>query len=228
MRLSWTCFVAACLLSATAKAQDSYAVQPLEGAPPDSLATTIKADIASTGGVRLMDDKGKAVAEIWVRKSIPASARPSGAKGAIQFPVLAEGELLGVIRFLSEGHDYRDQTIPAGVYTLRYGLQPVNGDHLGVSPNRDYALLIPASKDTDLAPLAKKPLEARSAEAAGSSHPGVFMLLAAPGSATAPPTIARDEAKNTWGAVFNLPLSVKGDSTPATLRIQMVVVGIAM
>ena len=229
MRSSRFCIVASCLLfTISASAQDTYTVQPLDTALPEGLSAAIKADMAPSGGAKVIDGAGKTLAEIWVRKAVPATARPSGAKGTIQFPVLAEGELLGAIRFVSEGHDYRDQTIPPGVYTFRYGIQPVNGDHLGVSPNRDYALLIPAAKDADLAPLAKKPLETRSAEAAGSSHPGVFILLAASGEATAPPTIARDEAKNTWGAVLTLPLTVKGDSNPAAIRVQLVVIGMAM
>ena len=62
------------------------------------------------------------------------------------FPFLADGELIGVLQFASEGHDYRDQSIAKGVYTMRYGLQPVNGDHLGVSTFRDYSLLLPAGE----------------------------------------------------------------------------------
>ena len=83
--------------------------------------------------------KGNTYAEFWLRKTIPASGKPTGPRGAVLYPILAEGELLGALRFPGEGHDYRDQTIAQGVYTLRYGLQPVNGDHLGVSPFRDYA-----------------------------------------------------------------------------------------
>ena len=66
--------------------------------------------------------------------------------------------MLGALRFPGEGHDYRDQTIAKGVYTLRYGLQPVNGDHLGVSTYRDYALLVPAAKDSGVKDLAVKKL----------------------------------------------------------------------
>ena len=87
-------------------------------------------------GYRIVDGQGKPFADIWLRKSIPASSKPAGAKGVIQFPFLAESELLGVIQLPGEGHDYRDQAIAKGIYTVRYGLQPVNGDHLGVSPFR--------------------------------------------------------------------------------------------
>ena len=42
---------------------------------------------------------------------------------------------------------------------MRYGLQPVNGDHLGVSTYRDYSLVLPAAKDRSLALPPRKQLE---------------------------------------------------------------------
>ena len=223
-----TTVLAVCLFAtaARAQAQDSYKIEPLKAAPPAGLAAAMKDALASEG-VRILDAQGKPFAEIWLRKAIPASAKPSGPKGAILFPVLGEGEFLGAVRFAAEAHDYRDQTIPAGPYTLRYGLQPVNGDHLGVSPNRDFALLLPAAKDTDIAPLAKKPLETRSAESAGSSHPAVLMLIAPPAGAPAIPSVVHDEAKNTWGAVLGLPLAIKGESNATALKVQLIFVGMA-
>jgi len=169
------------------RAQDSYKVEVLKEAPPAALSSAIRGEL-NTQGYRVVDDQGKSYAEFWLRKAVPGSGEPAGPKGAIQFPILAEGELLGALRFPGEGHDYRDQTIAQGVYTLRYGLQPVNGDHLGVSTYRDYALLLPADSDKDLAPLAEEDLEAGSAEAAGTSHPAVLMLLSAPKSSATEPS----------------------------------------
>ena len=125
-------------------------------------------ELANSGRSRVKNSR-----EIWLRKATPTSEKPSGPKGAIQFPFLADGELLGILEFAEEGHDYRDQSIAKGVYTMRYGLQPVNGDHLGVSTYRDYVLLLPASKDKALSPPTRKQLEERSAESAGTSHPAV-------------------------------------------------------
>src|SRR4051812_45150556 len=127
--------VALALPVVAASAQESYKVEPMKEAPPEALAAAIKGELAGSG-YRVVDGEGKPFAEIWLRKAVPASGKPAGPKGTVQFPVLAEGELLGALRFVAEGHDYRDQSIAAGVYTLRYGLQPVNGDHLGVSPFR--------------------------------------------------------------------------------------------
>ena len=216
------------LFTTSGWAQESYKVEVLKEAPPASLAGAVK-ETLNAQGYRVVDDQGKALVDFWLRKAVPAAGKPAGAKGPILFPVRQEGELLGALRFPVEGHDYRDQAIPKGVYTLRYGLQPVNGDHLGVSPYRDYALLLPAGKDPATGDLARKKLEEQSAESAGTSHPAILMLLEAPaGSSKAEPSMIHDEEKNTWGAVVPLSLAPKGESSPVTLPVQLVVVGVAM
>lgn len=214
----------ALLASPAARADESFKVEPLKGATPAELAPAIRDELGADG-LRVVDGEGKPFAEIWVRKAVPASGKPAGAQGAIQFPTLAEGELIGVLRFVGEGHDYRDQTIAPGVYTLRYGLQPVNGDHLGVSPFRDYVLLSPAAKDASAAAPKRAALEDQSAEAAGTSHPAVLLLMTAPEGGQG---IVRDEAKNTWGAVLPLKLAVKGEAAPAPLPVRLIVSGAAM
>jgi hypothetical protein len=214
------------LIASPALAQDTYKAEAMKGAPPDAVPEAVRKELAEEG-LRIVDGEGKPFAEVWLRKSIPASAKPSGPKGTVQFPFLGEGELLGVVRYTAEGHDYRDQTIAPGVYTLRYGLQPVNGDHLGVSPFRDYGLLLPASKDTEVKPLARKKLETQSAEAAGSSHPAVLLLMAAPSGTKAEPAVVRDEEKNTSSAVLALPLAVSG-ADRETLPVRLVIAGMAM
>lgn len=217
------CWLAVAFLPTAALAQE-YKIVPLKEAPPSAVAAEIRGALA-TEGYKVVDGQGKTYAELWLRKSIPASEKPSGTKGQIQFPFLAEGELLGALRFADEGHDYRDQSIAKGVYTVRYGLQPVNGDHLGVSPYRDYALLLPVAKDSSLADVPKKPLEERSAESAGTSHPAVFLLQTAPASAGAAPAMVHDNEKNTWGAVIPLNLGVKGAGSPIPFNVQLIVVG---
>jgi len=227
MRCNRVLLLAVALVPTAVLAQDSYKIEVLKEGPPAALAGAIK-DALGTQGYRVVDDKGKSYADFWLRKAVPATGKPAGPQGAVLFPVLAEGELFGALRFAGEGHDYRDQTIASGVYTLRYGLQPVNGDHLGVSTYRDYALLTPAAKDTALATLPRKRLEEQSAESAGTNHPAILMLLAAPAGSMATPSMAHDEALDAWGAVVPMDLAVKGESSPTPLPIQLILVGVAM
>ena len=99
---------------------------------------------------------------------------------------------------------------------MRYGLQPVNGDHLGVSEYRDYILLLPAAKDKAVAAPTRKQLEERSAESAGTSHPASFLLLMAPSGAKPEPAMIHDTEKETWSVVLPLRLQVKGSLVPAS------------
>jgi hypothetical protein len=128
-------FLLSCVGAPCVLAQESIKVEALKQAPPSSIAAELLTALNSQG-VRIQDGQGRPFAEIWLRKAIPAAEKPSGPKGPVQFPFLADGELLGVLQFATEGHDYRDQPIAKGVYTMRFGLQPVNGDHLGVSTYR--------------------------------------------------------------------------------------------
>lgn len=208
-----------------ALAQDSLKVESVKQGPPASVSPEILQAIDGQQAFRIQDGQGD-FARIWLRKATPGSDKPSGPKGVIQFPFLADGELLGVLEFAKEGHDYRDQAVAKGVYTMRYGLQPVNGDHLGVSTYRDYILLLPASKDKALPAPTRKQLEERSAEAAGTSHPASFLLLMAPAGAKAEPSMVRDNEKDTWSVILPLQLQIKGGE-PIVYPVQLVVVGVS-
>jgi hypothetical protein len=209
------------------RAEGPYKAELLKEPPPATLAPAIKAELGPTA-YRVVDAAGKPYADLWLRKATPASGKPAGPSGTIQFPVIAEGTLLGAIRYAAEGQDFRDQAIPPGVYTVRFGLQPQNGAHLGKSPFRDYFLLLPAAKDMSAELLAKKPLDERSAEAAGTTHPACLELLAATEPLKADdPKMVNDQEKSTWALAVPIPLAVKGDAQPASVDVQVIVSGIS-
>ena len=87
----------------------------------------------------------------------------------------------------------RDQDIAKGVYTLRYGQQPVDGNHEGTSPTRDFLTLVNAEKDTSAKPMELKALLKASAEAAGSSHPALFGMQKVKGDAKAELSIRHED-----------------------------------
>jgi hypothetical protein len=214
------------VLAAGVNAQESLKVEVVQQGLPPSIGGEILGAIDGQQAFRIQDGQGGELARIWLRKTAPGSEKPGGPKGVIQFPFLKDGELLGVLEFAKEGHDYRDQSMAKGVYTMRYGLQPVNGDHLGVSAYRDYILLLPAGKDKTLAAPTRKQLEDRSAEAAGTSHPASFLLLMAPEGAKPEAAMVHDSEKETWGVILPLRLQVKGGE-PMVYPVQLIVVGMA-
>jgi hypothetical protein len=207
-------------------AQESIKAEARNQPPPASLAPEVRGAL-NAQSIRIQDGQGKDFAEIWLRQSTTCSEKPSGPKEAVQFPFLADGEFLGILQFATEGHDYRDQSIARGVYTMRYALQPINGDHLGVSVYRDFVLLSPVGKDRAVAPPARKQLEERSAESAGTSHPAAFLMLLAPPGAKPEPVTLHDSGKNTWSIVLPIRLQVKGQDEPIVYPVQLVVIGTA-
>ncbi len=108
-----------------------------------------------------------------------------------------------------------------GVYTLRYMLQPVDGNHQGVSPYRDYLLAVPAALDSAPADLAVADLLKLSRKASGTGHPSVWSLVSADSAPATLPAIAHQDDGDLWIAYFQAPLA-----PPA--KMGLVVVGHAV
>ena len=169
---------AAVLVAALSVSAQDYKLETVSTAPPDLPAAY--SSLISTQGYRVVGPKGP-WCEVWFRKSIPTGAKSSD--DAIVFPI-AQGTLIGILRFPAEANDRRGQQIKPGVYTLRYSDYPVDGAHQGVAPQRDFALLTPIATDAD--PNAKPEFAAlvqMSTKASGTPHPAVLSLETPSGSA---------------------------------------------
>ncbi|MSV28269.1 MAG: hypothetical protein EXQ52_05925 [Bryobacterales bacterium] len=161
------------LLVAAASALAQYKIEPA-GTPPGELAPAIAA-LMQKEGTRVVAANGTAVCELWFRTSLPSG--PKSTEEGQTFTALPHGSIIGAIRFPPKSSDRRGQSIAAGVYTLRYGLHPVNGDHLGVSPQRDFAVLVPAADDKDAASTPNfDELMPMSRKASGTPHPAVLSI----------------------------------------------------
>ena len=137
-------------------------------AAPEALTPAIRALIAP-GGVRATVS-GTHI-DFWFVTALPLKAT-----GAVSWTAVEEGTLVGAVRLSSEARDIRGRLIKPGTYTLRYGIQPQNGDHLGVSPFRDFLLLSPAAVDTNAAAGGHDPTVEMSTKTAGGSHPAVWSI----------------------------------------------------
>jgi hypothetical protein len=166
-------------------------------------------------GYRLSLDDPKPACELWLRKSVPAQAKKD-AEG-VSYPQLAESTLVGVVHFPQATSDFRGQQVPAGFYTLRYALIPDDGNHLGVSPNRDFLLLIPAPSDSDPSTAFKfQELITMSAKTVGAKHPSALSLPPADKPSTG--TVARDDQDH-W--IFSAALKLtSGEEIPFALIVK--------
>ncbi len=114
--------------------------------PGDQVSEAVRSAIKSPG-VRVNGPDGKPVAEFWGR-STPFGGEPVVEFGA-RFDTIPEGAFLGVARFPEKGSDFRRQNVPPGIYTMRYGLHPEDGNHMGVAASRDFVLLTPIADDLE-------------------------------------------------------------------------------
>ena len=134
---------------------------------PKELATAIR-EASSRAAVHVTDKAG-ALCTIWLRKDIPTKDGKVG-----------PGTLIGAIQLHRAWSDFKTQEAPAGIYTLRYVLQPISKDHEGTAPQRDFVILLPAVEDPNLDVLPLKSIIQKSGKATGGTHPVVMLLYPHP------------------------------------------------
>ena len=72
--------------------------------------------------------------------------------------------------------DIRGYTVRPGVYTLRFALQPQNGDHMGISPNREFLLPAPAADDVAVDPVGYDGAVALAKKSSRRAHPASISI----------------------------------------------------
>ncbi len=155
-------------LSAAAFAQQ-YKAEPA-GPPPAEIAPAMLA-LLQKDGVKITN-KGAPYCELWFRTTTPSGGTTE--EGATM-PGIPMGTFLGAIRFDGKGADRRGQNLKPGVYILRYGLMPINGDHQGAAPQRDFMVLSLAAEDKDPTATPKfEVLTTESKKVSGTPHPAVL------------------------------------------------------
>jgi len=219
--MRWRLFVAVivsavlCSLAGSVQAENKLdAVASL----PEGLSKEIAA-VMDAKGHKVVGKDG-AVCSVWLVKEVPtkASFKPTL---NVKYP-FAPGELIGVLLVQAKAKytDFRGQEIKPGVFTLRYGQQPEDGNHVGTSDLADFLLAIPAASDTDPKPIGDfKGLSERSAKTAGSTHPAIFSLLPSD-KPVEKPTLTHDSDKD--HTMLTAVLSAKGG---AKVALRMVVIG---
>jgi len=216
--------LASLLLLSTAAicAADEYHIEKLDTAiPADEVSKEIAAVMSPTG-FKVMRSETSTLCEIWFRKDIPVKAdfKPSS---ALLYPFTA-GEVIGVIRYRRRGADFRDRDIDRGYYTIRYQLQPIDGNHVGTSVTRDFLLLVNAENDETTKPLDFAKLAELSAEAAQASHPAIISLMKLNPEAKTPSVY--EHGDDEW-KVVQLPVPTVASDKKASLPISFVIEGAA-
>jgi hypothetical protein len=205
-------------LVGAARAADSTVEVTKQPPPQDAVSAEVAAALAPSAFKVVVE--GKAVCEIWLAKQWPA--KPQFAPTPSLLYPLEVGELIGVIRFPADAGDFREQPIPAGVYTLRYGQQPEDGNHVGTSDTRDFLVVVPAKKDTKAARLGMDQMFQLSTEVTQTTHPAILSMLAADKGGKLP-AIRHDAARELWSV--RVQGSALAGQQASELPLEFVVVG---
>lgn len=220
-KISALSFFLALVLLGAAQAADPYALEKAAIAAPEEVPAAVRATLVDEA-LRVSGPKGP-MCEIWLRKAIPAAAAPAQALG-VGYGQIAPGALVGVVRILIPISDYRQQRVKPGVYTLRYALHPVNGDHMGISPLRDFLLLAPAALDADPAEITFEEAVARSKKTIGANHPSAWSLQSADGAPGEPPSLFHTDDPDLWLIHLRVSLAGAGGAS-SPLDMALVVAG---
>ncbi|RMF44605.1 MAG: hypothetical protein D6753_02095 [Planctomycetota bacterium] len=195
-----------------------YAIEPLPGAPEDDdVSAELRSALQDSGFV--VRRGSRTVGEFWFAKSLEVD--PSFTPTPQRLYPFRSGQLIGLLHLRRRGSDFRDQQISSGWYTLRFALQPVDGNHVGTSPTRDFLVLIDAQSDAPDKQWPEEELHAAAAEVAGSNHPA--MLCLQPPVDSPQPSVRHDENHDWWIAHFVVPAVKQGQ--PVQQPIDIVVEG---
>jgi hypothetical protein len=213
-------FILALLTISVFGAETVFSAKIEKQEPPKAIADTIRALLDPQAFVIREGDR--VVMTIWFRKEIPVKANEEQVKNGLTYREIPEGTLVGALEFPKTFTDYRKQELPAGVYTLRFAVQPDIGDHTGTTPQPEFCLICPASEDKNEESIDKKKLIELSSKVNEGRHPAVLLLW---------PNNARDDSvrvidKGSGVLVATITRAVAAEDIKAKLGFAVTVAGV--
>jgi hypothetical protein len=167
-------------------------------------------------------DGENVVMTVWFRTEIPVKASEEQVKNGLTYHEIPEGTFIGALEFPKTFTDYRKQELPAGVYTLRFAIQPDIGDHTGTTPHPEFCLICPCVEDKTEELIEKKKLIELSSKVNEGRHPAVLLLW---------PNSAKDAAvkvidKGNGVQVATIKRAVASEDAKAMLGFAVTVAGV--
>lgn len=185
--------------------------------------------LLETNGFAISKNK-EVLLRLWMRKDIPTveNFKPSY---SVQYP-FATGELVGMLQ-IPKGKtysDFRQQELKAGLYTLRYGHIPEDGNHLGASEISDFLLTLPVAFDKTTKRIKKpKELSHQSSQGVKANHPAIFSLVGADEKQKKKQEakLKHDEEHEFWVLHFSATIKkvIDKKTTSERIPLRLIVVG---
>ncbi len=200
-------------------AEPKFAAKVEKTAPPDKLSANVRKLLDESALV--VRDGDTEVMTVWFRAEVPAKASAEQVKNGLTYREIPEGELVGAVRFPTAFTDYRKQELAAGVYTLRFAVQPDIGDHTNTAPHPDFCLMCAADKDKSAEPMEKKKLIEVSSLVNEGRHPAVLLMW--PHAGKGDGASVQSKGDGVWVAAVRRP--VNADGTKSALWFAVTIAG---
>jgi hypothetical protein len=208
----FACLLATLFLAAPALALN---VKVVNQEPPSQLDPAIRSQLQRSCVQLLNTDKP--VYEFWFCSELTLTSKPGSTAKALDS--LKQSVLLGAVRVTSAQRDYRDDELPSGIYTLRFTLQPTDGNHLGTSEFSYFAALTPAKLDTKPDGITDyKSLVKASSKETSTEHPVILSLRPASSEAGAVPQLS-EPAPEHKSVRVKVPAKAGEEKTSLTFEI---------
>jgi hypothetical protein len=217
-KLSWLLVILVQLANG-ANAAD-LALKVVDKEPPKEIDASIRAKLQSKA-VQLLDGD-KPVFEFWFATEILLQSKPASVSKALD--AIRQTTLLGAVSVGGNQRDYRDDDLAAGVYSMRFVLQPQDGNHLGTSEFSYFVALTPAKIDTKLDGIADyKALVKASSKETTTDHPVILSLR--PASSDAGEDLKLNEPAPDHKSVRVKVPAKAGDSEKTSITFEIVYQG---
>lgn len=165
-----------CVLAATLGVGEQALSRPPETSLVESTAHPLGAE-GEIGSFRTLSDHSIILD--------PGSTEGISTMGRRAFEWIHPGQLLGSLVLRQPIEDARGRQVPPGDYTLRLALQPILKDHFGTSEHREFAVLLPSSRDPGTPRHTSQAILDESRKLSRGAHPIVFPMALAEGSLSA-------------------------------------------
>ncbi len=187
---------------------------------PELVTAAVRKEL-DPNAIAITDKDGTNAITIWFRNTIPMKATAEQVRNGLTYREIPDGTLIGVIQFDKPFVDFRKQDIKAGVYTMRFAVQPDTGDHTGTAPHAEFVLLVPADKDQDADTIEVKSLIKHSTKVIGGDHPAVMLLFPQNTKVTKPMIVSKSDGVQ----VVSVLRKVTVDGEDSTLGFAIAVAG---
>ena len=200
-----------------------FTVQSIEKDIPAKLGDSIKAELQSQA-VQISKAE-KPIYQLWLRKEIPLETAPESPEKALKS--VGQTTLMGAIAITADERDYRDDELYQGVYTIRFGLRPQDGNHLGTSEHLYFAVLVEAKNDPELGKITKsRQLVKASSKTSATDHPMILSLFPVSSTDAETPSV-HEPAPDHEAIRLSIPAKNPDGSAAGPLVFDLVVAGMA-